>query len=91
MAFWLERPSQVPTVSRQGAGSIPAGDDSFVLAALHQRMEMSLVKSLHSGDSDVLGLLLTHEKHVIMLFGLHSSTIHVCPAVSHQCVCNKPC
>jgi hypothetical protein len=38
---------QVPTVSRQGAGSIPAGDDSFVLTAHHQRMEMALVKSLH--------------------------------------------
>jgi hypothetical protein len=30
-----------------GTGSIPAEDSLFVLAALYQRMEMTLVKSLH--------------------------------------------
>ncbi len=30
-----------------GTGSIPAGDSSFVFAALYQRMKMAIVKSLH--------------------------------------------
>jgi hypothetical protein len=41
---------RVPTLSRWGAGSITAGDNLFVLAAIYQWMEMTLVKSLHSGD-----------------------------------------
>jgi hypothetical protein len=49
-----------------GAGSIPSKDNSIVLAALYQRMEMTLVKYIHNGGPDAM-VLHTDEKRVIFI------------------------
>ncbi len=49
IARWLERPRQVPSLSRRDAGSILAGNNSFVLGALYQQIGMTLVWSTNKG------------------------------------------
>ncbi len=47
LAVWLERLPQVPSLSLRDAGSTLAGNNSFVVGARYQRMEMTLVRSFH--------------------------------------------
>ncbi len=54
---------------------------------------MTLVKSLHGGDPDVLCLVAsaassTKKAKSVELFGLHRSAVHVCSLFIYVCSCS---